>query len=113
MADWKHAVVDNPRVSWVERWEHWPDPEWRWHVAHCVPKEPRHELEEIVQARSPPEEHWRWSVSFQGGDFERYCGADGWIVGGVCFSEAEAKETCERIGPRIYELWASTRPRKH
>ena len=113
VAEWKHASTVNPRTPTVETWEHWPDPEWRWHVARSVPREPRHKLGEIVNERSPPEEHWTWSVAFQEGDFERWHGADQWLVGGVCFSEAEAKETCERTGPRIYELWALTRPRKH
>jgi len=95
MTEWEHAVVDNPRVSTVEKWEYWPDPEWRWHVAHSAPREPRHELEKIVNERSPQEEYWTWSVSFQGSEPERWHGSDEWLVGGVCFSEAEAKETCD------------------
>ena len=113
MTEWTHGTTTPRRDPPFDTWEHWPEPEWRWHVAHSVPTEPRHELEKIVNERSPQEEHWCWSVGFQGGDFERWHGADQWLTGGVCFSEAEAKETCERIGPRIYELWASTRPRKH
>lgn len=110
---WSHALVENPRVSITQTWEHWPDPKWKWRVAHSVPKAPRHELEKIVDRRSPPEEHWSWSVTLQEGDFERWHGADQWLVGGVCFSEAEAKEKCERVGPKIYEIWVETLPRKN
>jgi hypothetical protein len=94
--EWTHTLVDNPHVSIIEMWEYWPNSEWRWHIAHCVP--------------APSEEYWSWSVSFQGGDYKRWLGSDSGSLGGVCLSEADAKETCERVWPMLYELWVSTRP---